>query len=214
MNKKMIVAIAVPVLLLAAACSSTAGFANIENDWKNPEWKGGKAKRVLIVALVADPGTREDVEDEFVIQMRAKDIRAFASRQFIPTFKDVSRETVKEIMTRERIDAVITVRTVGLETGDHSYASDWFAQSNLTYYNSFYNYWDTASIGVFTMVTPGSSTTGYQQLKIETNVYSIADGGTLVYSGLTEATTSRRMGEATQGFVEVMTKRLKRYGLL
>jgi len=195
-------------------CSSTAGFVDIEKDWKNPEWKGSTPQRVLIVALVPDPGMREDVEDAFVIYMRKQDIRAFASRNYIPTFKDVSRESVKEVMAREGIQAVITVRTVDASAGEHSYASDWFSRSSMWYYDSFWNYWDQASIGVFTMSTPGKGTTDYIEIKVETNMYSIDEGGTLLYSGLTNAVTSRRLGETTQGFVEKMTKRLQRHGLL
>jgi hypothetical protein len=146
--------------------------------------------------------------------MRQKDIRAFASRNFIPSFKDVSVDSVKQVMSREGIEAVITVRTVDASMGDHSYASDWFSRSSMWYYDSFWNYWNEASVGVFTMSTPGKGTTDYFEVKIETNMYSIDEGGTLLYSGLTNAVTSRRIGEARRGFVEKTTKRLQRNGLL
>jgi len=212
--KRSLTTVVLAVLLLAAGCSSTAGFVDIEKDWKNPEWKGEKPKRVLIVALMGDPGMREDLEDEFVIYMRKNDIRAFASRNFIASFNDVNADTVKEVMSREDIDAAITIRVIDASAGEHSYASDWFSRSSMWYYDSFYNYWNEASVGVFTMSTPGKGTTDYLEVKVETNMYSIDDDGKLIYSGLSNAITSRRVGETRQGFVEKITKRLQRYGLI
>lgn len=201
-------------LVLTNGCTSASGFVDIEKDWKNDEWKGEKPKKVLVVALVPDAGTREDIEDQFVIHMRKEDIRAFASRNFISSFKDVSADSVREVMAREGIQAVITMRAVDIGAGQHSYLSDWYSHSSMWYYDSFYNYWNEATIGVFTPTDAPQGTTDYLTVKIETNMYSIDSGGTLVYSGLTSAVTSRRMGETMTGFAEKMTKRLQRYGLL
>jgi hypothetical protein len=214
LNRFLCVSVALIALVLTSGCTSASGFVDIEKDWKNDEWKGEKPKKVLVIALVPDAGTREDLEDQFVVYMRQHDIRAFASRNFIPTFKDVSADSVKEVMAREGIQAVITMRAVDVGAGQHSYFSDWYSHSSMWYYDSFYNYWNEASIGVFTPTDAPKGTTDYLTVKVETNMYSIDSGGTLVYSGLTSAVTSRRMGETMTGYAEKLTKRLQRYNLL
>ena len=205
------------VILLTAVfgfgCASS-GFVKIENDWANDKWEKGASEKVMILALFNDPGGREDLEDAFAIHLRKEGIRAAASRNFIPTFKDVTRESVREAVVKEGFDAVLTIRLVDMTAGKHSYKSDWFARSEMLYYNSFYNYYDEASIGVFTMARPGKGTTDYIQVKVETNLYATDGDGTLLYSGISQGTTSRRLGEARAEFVKAISKRLGRLGLL
>ena len=214
MKRLLTVAIALAALAVTA-CSSGTGDADFTRDWKNPNYSGPGAKKILAVVITTDPGLRQDLETDWVIQLVQRKINATPSHRLLPSLKDVTRAEIEQLVRREGFDGVLVARPVtgSGSVGEHSNLVDWYSRSEM-YYMDFYGYWDEATVGVFTPTDAPKGTTQYFQLRFEANFYMPASNPMLVWTSEAKITTSKESGEARKLYAKRVLDALSRHGLI
>lgn len=202
-------------VLTLASCATGQSDADFTRDSKNPNYKGPKAARILAVVITTDPGLRQDLETDWVIQLVQRRINATPSHRLIPSLKDVTRAEIEKIVQSEGFDGVLVARPVtgSGSMGEHSNYVDWYSRSEM-YYMDMYGYWDEATIGVFTPTDAPKGTTQYFQLKFEANFYMPAANPMLVWTSEAKITTGKESGEARKLYAKRVLDALAKHGLI
>ena len=213
--KRLVAALGALAALTLASCSTGTGDADFTREGKNPKYAGGKATKILAVAITTDPGLRQDLETDWVIQLTKKRINATASHRLVPNLKDVNREELEKLVKSEGFDAVLIARPVtgSGSMGEHSNLADWYSRSEM-YYTDLYGYWNEATIGVFTPTDAPKGTTQYFQLRFEANLYMPAATPMLVWTSEAKITTSKESGEARKLYAKRVLDALSKHGLI
>jgi hypothetical protein len=111
------------VLLLGAS-----GKYRLIDRWENPE-DHLRFKKFLVVGISEIREARHQFENNFVSQLRGRDIEGMASYRFVPTLvgiDDAERDKILAIIEEEKIDGVITVRAVPLKNlSEEAWISSW-----------------------------------------------------------------------------------------
>lgn len=201
--------------LTLASCSTGTGDADFTREGKNPKYTGGKATKILAVVITTDPGLRQDLETDWVVQLVKKKVNATPSHRLIPNLKDVNKEELEKLVKSEGFDGVLVSRPVtgSGSTGEHSNMADWYSRSSM-YYTDLYGYWNEATIGVFTPTDAPKGTTQYFQLRFEANFYSTAGDTMLAWTSEAKITTGKESGEARRLYAKRVLDALAKHGLI
>jgi hypothetical protein len=83
--------------------------------------------KVVVLAISDDDGVRKPFENKLVSHLRGRGIAAVASHPVVPDLTAApSRERVVQFIDEQQVDAVLTVRAVGLEsTGEAAWVEAW-----------------------------------------------------------------------------------------
>jgi hypothetical protein len=142
-------------------------------------------------------------EDEFVKQLKERDVNAIASSTMfsLDSVKD-NKEAIRAQMEKKGIDAVIVTRMVD-KTMEQKYYPPTVSYMGppRAYYGGWHNY---AYTGYAYYSSPGSIET-YDVVKLECNVYDLADEK-LIFSGLSETTISRGDEAKIRSVVKALIK--------
>jgi hypothetical protein len=117
------------VLTLLAATMvllGASGRYRLIDRWENPD-DHLRFKKFLIVGISNIKEARNQFENNFVSQLRGRDIEALASYRIVPNLvgiDDAERDKILTILEDEKIDGVITVRAVRLKDLSEE---DWIA---------------------------------------------------------------------------------------
>lgn len=111
-NKLFMSILALMSLALLASCASTTTLSGV---WKDPAYQG-PAKKVVVVALAKQEGVRNFFEDEFVRQLKARQIDAVASHTLVPFAQMGDRKAGVAKIKATGADTVIATRLVDRKT--------------------------------------------------------------------------------------------------
>lgn len=115
--------------LALAACVSPALAASyrLEDRRSVGETAPHKLEKVLVLAIVDDRDVRNRFEDKLASHLTARGIAAMASHTIVPDLATpVDRDRILETLSRERVDAVLTVRAAPLEkSGEAAWIAEW-----------------------------------------------------------------------------------------
>lgn len=213
--KRTLATLGALLTMTLASCASGTGDADFTRESKNPNYKGPKAQKILAVVITTDPGLRQDLETDWVVQLVKKKISATASHRLIPNLKDVTKEELEKLVKSEGFDAVLVSRPVtgSGSTGEHSNYADWYSRSSM-YYADLYGYWNEATIGVFSPTDAPKGTTQYYQLRFEANLYMTSGEPPLVWTSEAKITTGKESGEARKLYAKRVLDALSKHGLI
>jgi hypothetical protein len=184
--------------LLTAACASSG---RLVQSWKDPSVKTLDFERVVAIALVEDGPTRRLAESEMA---RIIGPDAVPGSQVIPEEELRDIEKVKTRLKSEGFDGAITMRLVNAETEIRD------EQDPLP--TSYYTIW--GYYGFVSIAERGPAyTTLDSKLQIEVNIYSL-ESEKLLWSGTTETLQPRLLETLVKDVADVVSKRLKREGLI
>ena len=191
----------VSVTLTLSACSTASP---IVSEWRNPAYALGPFKRIMVGGLSRETSVRRNVEDEFVIQLRAAGIDALASYRYIPEDEGIDENNLKQAAQKARADAVLFARSVKME--------------QKTNYGPTFPY---LSFGIFGS-NVGASWSGlsgapgayrYNEYTSETTLYDVAKNE-VVWTGTIKTTEPENVQTAIKSYVEAVMKALNAQNLL
>ncbi len=213
MRKLLVILSAVAISLASFSCASGT-YAKVKSEKVNPQFKGGPGKKILVVMATADPAMRENVETQFAIEGVNGGIDITPSHRLVPTFKDVTRERLEDLVKTNGFDRVIiaSIQPGSAKTGEHSEMADHYAYVD-SGFGSMYGYWGMTYTTVFTTAEPPTSMAEYIDLGLQTRMFDAADAS-MIWDSTIRVTSSRRQGEGAISYVKTVLRNLRRSGLI
>ena len=176
------------MVFIAALLAACAGPTMV-GDWVNPGFQGPKFKKILVMGISPDTNVRRIFEDQFVAELRARNVDAVASYRQTQDDGELGEEQVREIMRTTGAGAVVVTRVARVEretvvnpgstrvTTFGPVRSNWEGHRHDSFYGLYSSAWTThmpPTVHEFDVYT------------LETNLWSV-DGNELVWSGTTES---------------------------
>jgi len=121
--------LALTLLAATVVLLGSSGKYRLIERWENPD-DHVRFKKFLIVGISDIKEARNQFENNFVSQLRGRDIGAVASYRIVPDLvgiDDAERDKILATVEEEKIDGVITVRAVRLKDLTEE---DWIAGWN------------------------------------------------------------------------------------
>ena len=168
--------IAIVSLSLLAACATT----KIQSVWSDASYQGGPLLKVFVMGLAKDQILKRLYEDEFVSQLKQRDVQAFPSYSVIPQEKMGDESYIRDKIKELGADASIVTRLVDSKTVQKYYPPEMYYVPP-PYYRGWQGYYMNS---YQYMSSPGYTTTE-QTVVLETNVYS-TQNDQLIWSALSE----------------------------
>ena len=123
--------LAVTLLTIAVLPIEASGTYRLIDRWENPD-DYRRFKKFLVVGLSDDKEVRHQFENNFVSQLRGRDIDAMASYRIardLVDIDDTERAKILQAIEDENIDGVISVRAVRLkDITEEQWIENWKAQ--------------------------------------------------------------------------------------
>ena len=111
--KSNITSLAVLIIFsfLLNACSSTSFVQR----WNDPEFKGPKLNRILVIGVIKDDIKRRSFEQDFASLITTSDRKGIASYTLLTSLKDTdSKEEVLAAVKKTNADGVLIVTLLGV----------------------------------------------------------------------------------------------------
>ncbi|UCF94993.1 MAG: hypothetical protein JSW39_12850 [Desulfobacterales bacterium] len=179
-------------LLAMTSCSPTT----LQTVWKDNDYRGGKLKKVLIIAADANQIIRRKFEDEFVRKLDAHGTAGVASYRVIASDEISDRQVVDSAIRDLGIDAVLVTRLVSRKkekeySSPPYYSRDWYGWYSRSYvYPPSQRYYSE-----------------YEVVNLETNIYATRSGK-MIWSALSDTVVGGSHELEIQSVIDVITKNL------
>jgi|SRR4051812_5771710 hypothetical protein len=206
--------LAIAALLLSMSCAS-GKYANVKTEKTNPQYKGGTAKKTLVLVAIPDRIGRENLEDQFAIEGVERGISLNPSYRLIANFKDVTKEALENLVKTEGFDRVLIIKSVkgSRKTGENSYYGDYYSVVGSGIMPGMYDYWGGTVVTVYSPTDPPPSLLMFTQVMVESALYDSSDAS-IVWSAVTELTSSRDRVDAPKSYVSTIVGLLQNKKLL
>lgn len=182
-----------------AACAASTG--RMMQSWKDPSVRELDFDRVVAIGISDDGPTLRLAEAEMV-KIIGPD--AVAASEVIPEAERNDVDKVRARLVAEGFDGAITIRLVGAETELRN------EQDPLP--TAYYTIW--GYYGFVTIAERGPSYLAVDsKLQIEVNIYSL-ENEKLLWSGTVETLQPRLIETLVKDVAEIVSRRLKREGLI
>lgn len=197
---KVILLLAAAYLLAMTSCATTT----MNTVWKDKDYTGGKLEEVLVIGVAKNPAIRRSFEDQFVAQLKARGITAFASYAIIPSEAKLDKETVNVKVKDLEVGAVLVTRLVDTR-------KEKVVVPTQHYYTDWYNYYART----YEVVRSPAYYTEYEYevVSLETNLYD-TKSGKLIYSGLSDTSIEDTVEAAIKSFIKVLIESLAKNELV
>jgi len=186
--------------VIVAACASTT----LTNSWRASDYSG-QLTSLMVVGVSKQASVRRVFEDEFVIKLRERGIKAVPSYTLIGQDGPVGAEQLREAVDTADIEAVIITRLVRVDK-QVAVTPSTPAPVRRPYY---YGYYSTAWVGYYEPATVHQ----YEVVTAETTVF-VRDRAEPVWSGTTETFAPENLRKETAGFAATVMKALADDGLI
>lgn len=180
-------------LLLLTSCSATTMSAV----WKDPNYQGGKLKKVLVVGVAKDDVIRRLFEDEFTRRLKAHGTDAYPSYSIIPSTEMLDEDAVNAKIANLGMDAIFVTRFVNKK-------KESVYTPGTTYYSGGWYNWYSRGYGYAT--SPGYYSE-YEVISLSTNIYD-TQTGEMIWSGLSDTVTGGSAEVEIRELIDVITKSL------
>jgi len=199
--------------LLLAACSILAGCATtkIVVSWKDSTSPAQSLKKPLVIAIVPNQLVRAKLEDEFISSLRELGVAAVAGYTVFPQMESVTPAAVKAALPALGCDAILVTHLVDVkqETVQVPARTDVYGGGGVyggpAHYRSFDSYYARS----YSVVTTPAYSYVDKYYKLETNIYSVADGK-LVWTAATRTEDTSDINKAITDFTGVIIKDLRK----
>lgn len=167
MNQFVRILTAAIALSTIAACAST----EITSVWRDTSYQG-PPKKVLVLGILKNVTSRRVLEDEFVLQLKERGVKAEAGYAVMPGNSLPDKAVVAATVSRKRFDSLLLVRLVGEKT-ERNYVSGNVTYSTGPYYRGWSGYYGA----------------GYTS--VHSSGYSVEDKFALAEASLYDAATEK-----------------------
>jgi hypothetical protein len=197
-RNREIFAVVVTLLFLLIACCSTT---TLDSVWRDPNYQGGKLKKVLVIGVAREETNRRLFEDKFVAQLKTYGTDAIASYTIIPSTEKLDKATVENEIKTLRLGAVLITQLVNIKKKTDyvpiasypagPYQSGWYGGYSRSYEN---------------VSAPGYNVE-YEVVSLETRIYDTREEK-LIWSGLSRTDLEGSVGSAIESLIKVLIKNL------
>jgi len=202
-----------------SGCSSTV----ITGSWKNPEFNG-QVKQVYIIGISKQDTIRRIFEDDFRAQLANYGVTGISSYSDLPAGEKVTEEEIAKKASAQGADAIMLARAVGKRTEEVVNPGQVISYPNPVprygygpghgyypepYYRSYGGYYARSLDVVYQPATVSQ----YEVVTIEANLYEV-NTAELIWSAQLETKVNGNLQELIDGFVEKVTKDMKKKGLI
>jgi hypothetical protein len=188
--------------LLACACSTTP--APTVSDWRNPAYSSDSFKRIMVGSLSGDHSVRRNLEDEFVVQLRAVGVDALPSYRFTEGEK-LDEALLKESAQKARSDGLLSVRLIKTEEKTQ-YGQTGFPYTTLGVFG------DNAAVS-WSGLGGATTVTRYNEYVSETTLQDLGKNE-IVWTGTIRTTQPNNVQTGIRSYVDAVMKTLRERNLI
>jgi len=190
-------------LALVTSAALLAGCATrFVNVWKSPEWSGPPLRSVLVVGKTRDPLARRSYEDAMSASLAKIGVRAESSYRQLPG-ESLEREAIARAVAAGGHDGLIGARLIGVDQRET------YVPGGPGPYPGPYTGW--RQWGGF--YEPGYVKVD-QVARIETQVWSLAGDGTMIWAGSSETVNPRDIPNLASSLADETVGTLQKTGIL
>jgi hypothetical protein len=196
-NREIFAVVTTLLFLIIASCATTT----LDSVWRDPNYQGGKLKKVLVIGVAKKQANRRLFEDKFVAQLKTYGTDAIASYTIIPSEEKLDKDTVETKIKTLGVGAVLVTRLVDIKketdyvptTGypSRSYQNDWYGGYSRRYRS-------VNSPGYYAQ---------YEVVKLETTIYD-TQTEKLIWSALSDTVLEDSVKVAIESVIKAIIKSL------
>jgi len=195
----------VTTVLLATLCGCAT--SELTNTWKDPQYRGGPVKRIMVVGISNQTSVRRTFEDTFAEILKANGVAAVASHTLIAEDGQIAEERLRAAVDQAGADSVLITRMVERQTDTAVTAPP----PPIGAYRrvGYSGYYSGAWIGHYEPVTVQE----FHYVVLETTLF-VTEHPEPVWSGTTRTQESKDIRAATEGFAKPVIAAMKKEGLI
>jgi hypothetical protein len=191
------------LLALASSAMLLAGCATrFVNVWKSPEWSGPPLRSVLVLGNTPDPLARRSYEDAMAESLRQIGVRADSSYRTLPGAR-FEREEVANAVAMGGHDGLIAARLLGVDQREtYVPAGPGPAPGPYLGWRRWGGFYEPGYVRID------------QVARIETQVWSLAGDGTMIWAGSSETVNPREIPNLAKSLADETVGTLQQAGIL
>ncbi len=186
---------------LFAGCAST----KIVNEWREPDYIAPRFKKVVVLGISKEAALRRSFEDEFVAQLRAANIQAVPSYQFLPEEGQVPESRLLKAVKQSGADAAIMTRLVRVERRSQVTPGHYDPYP----YRGFYHWYSSGWSGFY----DPPRVYNYDVYTSETSLYDL-NRDRLVWAGTVQTTDPGDVSKEIKSYIKTVMEALQERDLL
>ena len=98
------------ILFLLAIIIGGCGAASTDlSGFLSPDYKGEKIGKIMVFVNLSDLTMRQPAEEEIVLSIKMKQVKAFSSLTLFSPAKEYTKEEMDETIKREKVDAILFI---------------------------------------------------------------------------------------------------------
>lgn len=191
------------LLLLVTALALASCRSPFTNVWADPDWKGEPLRRILVVGKEADAATRRAYEDAMVARLKEIGVEAEPSYRSVPD-DEITPDLVARAIAAGKQDGMLAARLVGVD--ERARYLPGATRSTRGGGGPGWRGWHGFS-------EPGTWRID-RVARIETQVWSLAGEGTLVWAGMSETVNPRDIPAVAATLADRTVTTLQSAGIL
>jgi hypothetical protein len=185
------------MLVLSAIFMNACATTELTSVWKNETYQGGPLRKILIIGVDRNQKMKRLLENEFVLQLKAKGIDAVPSHTVLPEDTILEKEMITAKISELRIDSVLITTLVDVKETEAYESPTFFAPTG------FYGYYMQCCYNVMS---------GYY-VEIETRLFD-AHYDTLIWSALSDTVLEPAPEETIKSYITAIVSELQNEKLL
>lgn len=193
-------------LVLVAAVFTACSTTQIKSVWKDPSYLG-HPQRIMVIAVAREPIYRRILEDEFVLQLKARGADAIASYTTLPDRSQDDQAAIAKMVVQLGADTVLISRMVSKRSVRVYYPATVYHRPY--YYSKWPDYYRQ---GYESINTPGY-TTKYEYALMETNLYDVHNDN-LIWAATTETGVDSLNQTLIKPYIGTVLNIMVEYGVL
>lgn len=200
------------VILLTLTAASGKSIKMVTS-WFNPQYKGQKFHKVLVIGVAQDLKVRADFEDGMATQLARPGVQTIPGNQILlrpdPNAKP-DFEYLRAQVRSNGIDAVVVSRLLRIDKEVTSIPGSTYV-APFPYYYSFYGYLGA----VYPVVYDPGYTREDTTVSVETNVYATEQpDGDLVWTGVSNSFNPKSAKKVADSLMKEVPRQMEKDGLL
>ena len=188
-------------IALATSAALLLGCATrFVNVWTDPEWSGPPLRNVLVVGNTRDAAARRSYEDAMRLGLAKIGVRADASYRALPG-ELVDRDTVAQAVAAGAHDGLIAARLLAVEQRE-TYVPGGPGPGAYVGWRRWGGFYEPGYVRVDEVA------------RIETQVWSLAGDGTMIWAGSSETLNPREIPDLADSLADETVETLQQAGIL
>lgn len=198
---KLICLVGIAVALFSA-CSAT----QIKSVWKDPSY-AAHPQRVMVIAVAREPIYRRIIEDEYVLQLKARGVDAIASYSTLPDSSQDDQKAIAKMVEQLGADTVLVSRLVSKRSVRVYYPA------TISYRPHYYGTWPDYYLHGYESINAPGYSTKYEYALMETNLYE-ASNDKLIWAVTTETGIENLNTSLIKPYISTILNTMVTHGIL